>query len=111
MTGQRPLASGYRLEISREARVHLCQLLAGDGSCAAIARGVEANGAFIFDRVRTEPAHQRRGLGRAMMHALAALRRDERSRFVLAATEAGRGLYEQIGWRVVSPYLTARFTG
>jgi GNAT superfamily N-acetyltransferase len=52
------------------------------------------------------PTHQRRGLGTAVMQTLRCCRRDEQARELLVATDAGRALYEKLGWRVISPYAT-----
>ncbi|MGY5128538.1 GNAT family N-acetyltransferase [Streptomyces nigrescens] len=54
----------------------------------------------VFDMIGTEPAHQRRGLGRAVMTALAgrAVERGARQG-VLVASPDGRALYEAMGWR------------
>ncbi|AZS73665.1 hypothetical protein DDE74_24345 [Streptomyces lydicus] len=53
--------------------------------------------------IGTEPAHQRRGLGRAVMAALAgrAVERGARQG-VLVASPDGRALYEAMGWRLRS---------
>ncbi|WP_116089717.1 GNAT family N-acetyltransferase [Sphingomonas crusticola] len=106
-----PLADEYRLSFVQEdgvltASIHRAEDLAARG------RLVTVEGAAIFDQIRTQEAHQRRGLGRALMAALAneALDRSAQTG-VLAATEMGRGLYEAIGWRVHSPYTSAFIPG
>ncbi|GAA1933861.1 GNAT family N-acetyltransferase [Kitasatospora viridis] len=69
------------------------------------ARGQQAllGGAVVVDRVSTEPAHRRRGLGGLVMRSLAD---DAVARGavlgVLGATDAGRALYETLGWRAHS---------
>ncbi|MFJ3954437.1 GNAT family N-acetyltransferase [Streptomyces libani] len=62
----------------------------------------------VFDMIGTEPAHQRRGLGRAVMTALAgrAVERGARQG-VLVASPDGRALYEAMGWRLRSPVTAA----
>ncbi|MGW2009169.1 GNAT family N-acetyltransferase [Streptomyces nigrescens] len=62
----------------------------------------------VFDMIGTEPAHQRRGLGRAVMAALAgrAVERGARQG-VLVASPDGRALYEAMGWRLRSPVTAA----
>ncbi|MCW7990269.1 hypothetical protein XF35_34715 [Streptomyces platensis subsp. clarensis] len=62
----------------------------------------------VFDMIGTEPAHQRRGLGRAVMAALAgrAVERGARQG-VLVASPDGRSLYEAMGWRLRSPVTAA----
>jgi ribosomal protein S18 acetylase RimI-like enzyme len=54
----------------------------------------------VFDRIGTDPAHRRRGLGNFVMrtladHAAAA----GASVGVLGATDEGRALYESLGWK------------
>ncbi|MEU8915735.1 GNAT family N-acetyltransferase [Streptomyces nigrescens] len=62
----------------------------------------------VFDMIGTQPAHQRRGLGRAVMAALAgrAVERGARQG-VLVASPDGRALYEAMGWRLRSPVTAA----
>ncbi|HEU4967363.1 GNAT family N-acetyltransferase [Sphingomonas sp.] len=104
----RPLPDGYRLGLRREDGAIRCSISADDGSPAASGHAVERDGVFAFDRIVTEAAHRRRGLGAALMVALAGARADSTSRFVLVATPEGRALYESLGWRAHSPYSTAR---
>lgn len=77
----------------------------------AITREVDERFA-IYDRIVTEPAHQRRGLGRAVMHALQAIARAHgRHANVLVASAQGRALYETLGWRLHAPWATAVIPG
>lgn len=99
-------ASGYRLEFSIENQATAARIVAEDGSVAASGYAAEHGGVFIYDRVSTDAAHRRRGLGKALMAALGATRRDAASRQVLVATEEGRALYVTLGWRVLAPYST-----
>lgn len=64
-----------------------------------------ADGVAVFDRIVTEPAHRRRGLGRVVMHRLGGAAGARRS--ALLASEAGRGLYTALGWRVASEVVPA----
>ncbi|WP_159695724.1 GNAT family N-acetyltransferase [Massilia sp. 9I] len=100
------LAPGYRVELDQQGVVIAARIHAGDGTLAASGYAVEHGGAFVFDRIATDAAHRRRGLGRVLMAALAARQRSDSARRVLVATEDGRALYEALGWRVVSPYST-----
>ncbi|MCR6489695.1 GNAT family N-acetyltransferase [Amycolatopsis sp. OK19-0408] len=63
------------------------------------------SGVAVFDRIETEPAHRRRGLGRVVMHRLAVAAGARSS--VLLASAAGRELYGALGWRVVSEVVPA----
>lgn len=104
----RSLPPDYRLELRREWNATRCSVWSlPDGMLAASGHAVEGEGVFAFDRIVTEKAHRRRGLGAALMAALARARSDSSSRFVLVATAAGRALYESLGWQVESSYTTA----
>jgi GNAT superfamily N-acetyltransferase len=62
----------------------------------------------VFDRIETDLAHRRRGLGRTIMSELARLAfQDGASRGALVATPDGRALYSAMGWQLHSLYTTA----
>ena len=100
------LCFGYRLELATEGFVTVARIVTADGDLAASGYAAEYGGMFIFDRIIVEEAHQRRGLGRAMMAALGSAQRSLGARRVLVATDAGRALYSTLGWTAVSPYST-----
>ena len=113
--GSTALAPGYTLHVRDEAartrRAHV-EVRADDGSLAASGHLALDERFAIYDRIVTEPAHQRRGLGRAVMHALQALARAHgRHANVLVASTQGRSLYETLGWRVHAPWATAVIPG
>ncbi|TWI61582.1 acetyltransferase (GNAT) family protein [Pseudoduganella lurida] len=100
--------AGYTLVAEREHGAAVLRLADADGMTAASGRIVLNSGTAVFDRIETHAAHRRRGLARALMFALDArtAQADVRER-LLVATEAGRTLYERLGWRVLAPYSTA----
>jgi GNAT superfamily N-acetyltransferase len=98
---------GYELEVSRDERGVATRVVSRDGEIAASGFAAETPEAFVYDRIVTEPTHQRRGLGLTVMTALGAQRRSAAALHVLVATPAGRGLYAALGWTVRSPYATA----
>ena len=98
---------GYRLDVVTTDAISLAHIRAEDGSIAASGHAVEVGGVFVFDRIVTEPAHRRRGLGRAIMSALGDRQRSGSARRVLVATEDGLELYKSLDWCVLSPYSTA----
>lgn len=102
---------GYVLRLSTEGAVTTAQILADGQVVAASGRAAEAFGVFIYDQISTDPAHRRRGLGRAIMQALGSRRSNPDTRQVLVATEEGRALYQTLGWRVCCPYMTAVIPG
>jgi len=104
--------AGYRLELTRfdvgaGQATAAARIFAADGTLAARGLAAERGGVFVCDRIATDPAHRRRGLGAAIMAALCRTRQSAGSRPVLVASEAGRALYSTLGWTVLSPYATA----
>jgi len=102
-----PLPHGFSLETTTVDGRSQVLVLAADGQVAARGHAAEHGGVFAYDRIRTEAAFQRMGLGTIMMTALGAARRSPSSLRILAATDAGRALYETLGWTIYSPYSTA----
>lgn len=93
-------AAGYGLDLRAEGAVLVVEVRDADGGLAASGRAALTGRFAVFDKIITDPAHQRRGLGRLVMGALG-----ERARAlgadqgVLVATPEGRALYEVLGWR------------
>jgi GNAT superfamily N-acetyltransferase len=113
--GDRNVPAGYAVEVDDTAadtgRCHV-RVVAADGALAASGHVAMGKRLAIYDRIVTEPTHQRRGLGRAVMHALQALaRKHGRREGVLVATDQGRALYESLGWRLHSPWAGAGIPG
>jgi GNAT superfamily N-acetyltransferase len=107
-----PMPRGYALSVENEAGVRHAVVRTADGTTAADGRLVIVDGTAVFDRIGTEAAHRRRGLGRHVMCALhAAAQREGVARGLLAATVDGHALYTTLGWRVRSPYATALIQG
>ncbi len=114
--GRPALPAGYSLHVedadaARTHRAHV-HVAAPDGALAASGHlALDARRA-IYDRIVTEPEHQRRGLGRVVMHALQAVAHAHgRHAGVLVATPMGRALYESLGWRLHAPWATAVIPG
>lgn len=105
----RSLPSPYRLEADWRDDVYFTRLIAADGEEVARGRMTLVDGLALHDRIRVANDHQRRGLGRAIMHALGAeARRHGIDHGLLAATDAGRALYETLDWQARSPWTTAQ---
>jgi GNAT superfamily N-acetyltransferase len=99
---------GYLLSLSTSGAVSDAELRDMDGQLAAKGRVAHSEGVATFDQIVTEPAHQRKGLGRVIMAALGNLAIAREARVgVLVATEQGRALYQAIGWTLVSPMTAA----
>lgn len=99
--------NGYRLELSTSQATTTARFLTAGGDLAASGHAIEFDGVFAYDRIVTEPAHQRRGLGRAVMATLSRARRSAASMPILVATAEGRALYLALGWTPYSPWTTA----
>lgn len=102
------LPTGYRVAAGAESAVRVATITDASGAVAARGNLVLQSGFAIFDRIHTKPAHQRRGLGGALMRTLGSIALEHGIACgVLVATPAGRGLYATLGWSLHSPYTTA----
>lgn len=99
------LPNGYRLDLTTQDEVLCAVVLDAAGNPAAGGYAASAGGVFCYDRIVTQPDHYRQGLGRVIMATLGQHQPAGTHR-VLAATDAGRALYETLGWQVVAPYTT-----
>jgi GNAT superfamily N-acetyltransferase len=103
------IPDGLRLDLTRdETGIVFASIVGDDGDEAARGRIVPMGDMIVFDRIHTAEGHQRRGLGSAIMRALAI----EGGRLgatdaMLCATPAGRALYTSLGWDFHSDYTTA----
>ncbi|MEV0646739.1 GNAT family N-acetyltransferase [Phytomonospora sp. NPDC050363] len=89
---------GYTLRIE-EGAVLAAVIETADGTPAAAAHLAAAGDFAVVDRVSTEPAHRRRGLGRVAVRALTSRAAETgASTGVLVATDVGRDLYTAMGW-------------
>lgn len=102
---------GYRLREWSRGGVTRLMVAAPDGSLAARGQITPTGGTAVADQIETAPEHRRKGLGSLVMRTLqnAAVRQGARTG-VLAGTPAGRGLYEALGWEVVAPLTSARYS-
>lgn len=82
-----------------------------DNELAAIGTLAIVGHDAIFDRVETMPRYRRRGLGRFMMHALAAWALGHGAELgILAASADGQALYRTLGWKSECAMLMFRGT-
>lgn len=101
------LPAGYTMECRSEGGVAHVSIFAADHALAASGYAAQTTDGFVFDRIVTDPLHQRRGLGSIVMHALLRAKTDPSLPNVLVATDEGQALYHRLGWRSLTPYLTA----
>jgi hypothetical protein len=106
------VADGYRLLLTSSGEVSDAECRDSEGQLAARGRVAHCDGFATFDQIVTEPGHQRKGLGRAVMAVLGNLSIAHAGNVgVLVATEQGRALYEALGWSMVSPVTAAVIDG
>jgi GNAT superfamily N-acetyltransferase len=106
--GNANLPHGYRITVETEHGGQLVRVLDASGELAAAGRVSLHAGCAVFDQIATEERHRRLGLGTLVMHTLDALaERAGVTERLLVATEAGRSLYEHLGWQVLAPWTTA----
>ena len=98
----------FEIRITYDQSITFAHIVDIYGEEAARGRIVTVDGLIVFDRIRTAEHYQRRGLGSAVMRALAAEARQAGIEdAMLCATPAGRELYTSLGWSLHSDYTTA----
>jgi GNAT superfamily N-acetyltransferase len=108
MTSNMQPPPNYVVERAEEYGAKLVRVLHASGELAASGRVTIHDGCAVFDQIVTSESHRRRGLGTVVMQNLNDLAAQTKvSERLLVATEAGRSLYESLGWRLLSPWSTA----
>lgn len=108
MKGDAVLPPGYRIAVEPEHGGQIARVLNASGELAAAGRVSLHAGCAVFDQIVTDEKHRRLGLGTLVMHTLDALAgKAGVTERLLVATEAGRLLYERLGWQVLAPWSTA----
>nr|WP_223184353.1 GNAT family N-acetyltransferase [Streptomyces sp. CBMA152] len=102
-------AAPYEREVRTEGAVTVVSLYDSSGEVAARGTIAVVGADAVADRIETDAAHRRRGLGRAMMSALAEAAVAQGARTgLLIASEEGQRLYSSLGWRHEADVLIAR---
>lgn|GEM_PF-181021 len=100
------LPPSYYLETTRGAHP-TAKVYTSFGDLAAMGSIVIVGQYAIFDRIATEQAHQRKGLGSAVMATLSDIARQEGATTgLLVATSQGKALYTHLNWQLYAPYTT-----
>ncbi|MFF7447215.1 MULTISPECIES: GNAT family N-acetyltransferase [unclassified Streptomyces] len=103
---------GYRQRTWSRGGVTRTLLAAPDGSWAARGQVTPTGATAVADQIATSPAHRRKGLGSHVMRTLQRAAAEQGAETcVLAGTPDGRALYESLGWTMVAPLTSAKFTG
>lgn len=101
---------GYRIEVIEEPELITVRVLDESGRLAASGQCGLADPYAVPDRIVTEEAHRRRGLGRVVMSELQRLAYVSGARTaVLSATTEGRELYHSLGWQELSGLVGAYY--
>lgn len=106
----RELPEGYHAETVHDGGL-ITVTVRADGSEEEAASGQMAviGADAVADRIKTDPAHRRRGLGGAVMSVLASAAREAGAvHGLLFASEMGEPLYVALGWRVDARLVMAR---
>ncbi|MFI0154585.1 GNAT family N-acetyltransferase [Streptomyces lydicus] len=91
---------GYTATVESVGAVTYVRVRDAAGEPAAEGQLAALGEAVVVDRVRTDEAHRRRGLGDFVMRTLVdSAVADGAVLGVLGATAAGRALYETLGWK------------
>ncbi|MFE1171920.1 GNAT family N-acetyltransferase [Streptomyces sp. NPDC058773] len=91
---------GYSATVETVGAVTCVRVRDAVGRQAAKGQMAALGEAVVVDRVVTERAHRRRGLGAFVIRALADRALEEGAVLgVLGATAAGHALYETLGWK------------
>ncbi|MFD0021456.1 GNAT family N-acetyltransferase [Streptomyces sp. NPDC058382] len=102
-------AAPYEREVRTEGPVTVVSLRDPSGGVAARGSIAVVGAEAIADRIETDAAHRRRGLGRAVMSALAEAAVSQGARTgLLIASEEGQRLYSALGWHHRADVLIAR---
>ncbi|MFD6421156.1 GNAT family N-acetyltransferase [Streptomyces sp. NPDC060198] len=103
------VAEPYRCEVRTDGPLTVVTVHDPSGEVAARGTIAVVGEDAIADRIETSPAHRRRGLGRAMMSALAEAAVSQGARTgLLIASEEGQLLYSSLGWHHSADVLIAR---
>ncbi|HVI46838.1 MAG TPA: GNAT family N-acetyltransferase [Chitinophaga sp.] len=106
------LPHGYYIETDMQQTHNLVKILTGEGNLAASGRIIFVDDLAIYDRISTEAAHRRKGLGTIVMKTLESVATaNGYTKSILVATEEGQMLYTSLGWKLYSLYTSAVIPG
>ncbi|MDN2713677.1 GNAT family N-acetyltransferase [Janthinobacterium sp. SUN120] len=102
------LPADYHISLEVEHGAYLAHVVHASGELAASGRVAVHAGCAVFDQIVTDEAHRRLRLATVVMQSLDTLaEKAGATERLLVATEAGRALYERLGWTVLAPWSTA----
>jgi len=99
------LTNEYSIDVKEALPVSIVKVLTNNGDIAAIGRLIIVDDFVIYDRIETAPLHRRKGLATVVLKTLENIAISKgRTNGILVATEAGKALYEKLGWTLSSLY-------
>lgn len=100
------LPNGYSMEVfGQQPNSFIVRIYSEHKKEAAIGRIVIVDGLAVYDRIKTEQDHQRKGLATQIIRQLETIALSQKvSGHFLVATEQGKLLYESLGWKLYSLY-------
>lgn len=98
----------YKLEFENYNSTVVVRIVTKDGELASEGRVIIVDDLAVYDRIKTENNHKRKGLATFLMKELEniALSKGVFKNF-LVATEEGKSLYETLGWELYCLYTSA----
>lgn len=102
------LNEAYKLEFENYNSTVVVRIVTKNGELASEGRVIIVDDLAVYDRIKTENNHKRKGLATFLMKELEniALSKGVFKNF-LVATEEGKSLYETLGWELYCLYTSA----
>lgn len=99
------LNEAYKLEFENYNSTVVVRIVTKNGALASEGRVVIVDDLAVYDRIRTENNHKRKGLATFLMKQLENIASSKGAfKSLLVATEEGRSLYEALGWELCCLY-------
>lgn len=107
------IGTDYSLEVTEHKPYSFTvKIMYRETEQAAIGRLIIIDGLAVYDRIRTESNHQRKGLATLMMKSLESIALSKGiTAGLLVATSQGKPLYESLGWEMYSVYTSVLIPG
>lgn len=99
------LHDDYQIDYHHDHSTYIVKITTKNGEPASIGRVILVDDLAVYDRISTENNHQRKGLATFLMKELEKIALSKGiDRNFLVATEQGKSLYKQLGWKIYSLY-------
>lgn len=106
------IGTDYSLKVIENKPSFTAKIMYRETEQAAIGRLIIIDGLAVYDRIRTESSHRRKGLATLMMKSLESIALSKGiTAGILVATSQGKLLYESLGWEMYSAYTSVLIPG